>query len=216
MTSFIHLGADNKVLKETIKHKLQATKIEPCDTKLYDFDDVFYRIFIDPENRSKMLISVETPNFQAIRAHGTEDFINSKLSDYVQGFTDDGCTFEIGLDDEKNNDSADVIGDAFSKLRIYTLGGPLTRYCTALQMNEPLTDAFHFSFRPDTHMWIVPKKDRVTVIYGFEFPVKADRIIGNQILTVVHFILSHFIRYPCTVFVLFLCGNSLFYPFTFH
>jgi hypothetical protein len=179
--SFVHLGADNKVLKESIVHKLEAakTKTEPCDCKLYDFDDVFYRLFIDPDDRSKMLISLETLNWNEIRAKGSEEWINELLAEFVTTVTDEGCNFELALDDEKINDRAEQIGDAFSKLRIYALGGPLYSYCKALQTGNALTDPFDFNFRADTHMWIVPKKDRVTVVYGMEINHNADRIIGT-------------------------------------
>ena len=61
--AFVQLGADNKVLKESIQSKLEAVKKEPCDAKLYDFDDVFYRLFVDPDDRSKLLIELTTPNW---------------------------------------------------------------------------------------------------------------------------------------------------------
>ena len=76
------------------------------------------------------------------------------------------------------------ISEAFSKLRIYALGGPLYAYCKALQSGKALTGNFDFKFRRDTHCWITPKGDRISIVFGFEFPIKSDKIIGNQILTV--------------------------------
>ena len=76
------------------------------------------------------------------------------------------------------------IAEAFSKLRMYALGGPLYKYCKALQSGNALKEAFDFKLRRDTYCWIVPKGDRIAVVFGFEFPIKTDRIIGNQILTV--------------------------------
>ena len=76
------------------------------------------------------------------------------------------------------------IAEAFSKLRILALGGPLYSYCKALQSGNALKESFDFKLRRDTHCWLVPKGDRVAVVFGFEFDIKTDRIIGNQILTV--------------------------------
>merc|ERR1712129_386658 len=75
------------------------------------------------------------------------------------------------------------IAETFSKLRMYALGGPLYRYCKALQSGKSLTKTLSFKLRRDTHCWIVPKGDRIAVVYGMEFPIKTDKILGNQILT---------------------------------
>merc|ERR1711997_872327 len=65
----------------------------------------------------------------------------------------------------------------------YALGGPLYRYGKALQGGQSLKETFHFKLRRDTYCWIVPKGDRLAVVYGMEFPISSDKIIGNQILT---------------------------------
>jgi len=181
--AFVQLGADNKVLKESIQSKLAAAKKEPCDAKLYDFDDIFYRLFVDPDDRSKLLIELTTPNWSAIRKKGAEDRISEVLKDWVKSFNDDGASFVVPLDDEKTCSKSVEIAEAFSKLRMYALGGPLYQYCKALQTGNALKESFDFKLRRDTYCWIVPKGDRIAVVFGFEFPIKTDRIIGNQILT---------------------------------
>lgn len=178
----ILLGSENKVLQESIKHRMEADKKEPCDAKLYDFDEVFYRLYIDRDDRSKMLVSVQTPNWKQIRNDGSEDLIKEKLGDYLQGSDDDGAKFEIQLD-EKSAERADVVSESFSKLRIYALGGPLYRYCKALSDGKPLNNIYSFAFRHDTYMWIIPRDDRVTVVYALEFAHESDRIIANQVLS---------------------------------
>eukprot|EP00485_Elphidium_margaritaceum_P005057 CAMPEP_0202693568 /NCGR_PEP_ID=MMETSP1385-20130828/7637_1 /ASSEMBLY_ACC=CAM_ASM_000861 /TAXON_ID=933848 /ORGANISM="Elphidium margaritaceum" /LENGTH=305 /DNA_ID=CAMNT_0049349259 /DNA_START=95 /DNA_END=1012 /DNA_ORIENTATION=- len=184
--AFVQLGADNKVLKESIQSKLEAAKVksEPCDAKLYDFDDVFYRLFIDPDDRSKLLITLTTPNWSAIRSNGAEEILKEKCGDYLTNFNADGAQFTVNLDDEKARDQSVEIAQSFSKLRIYTLGGPLYKYARALQTGKIAeTKALDFKLRRDTHCWIVPGKDRIAVVLGFEFPIKTDKILGNQILT---------------------------------
>jgi len=180
--ALILLGSENKVLQEGIQHKLESDKKEPCDSKLYDFDDVSYRLYIDPEERTKMVISLQTLNWKDVRKQGSEDIIKEKLGTYVKDSNDDGCTFEIALD-EKTAEKAVDIGNAFSKLRVYALGGPLYKYSKALQEKKPLKETFSFKLRRDTHFWICPKDDRLTCVFAFEFPIKADFIIANQILT---------------------------------
>lgn len=179
--AMILLGADNKVLKESIQHKMEAEKKEPCDAKLYDFDDVFYRIFVDPDKREKMLVTIQTPCWPDIRAEGSEDWIKEKLGDYCTDFNDEGANFEIELD-EKAPERAIETGLAFSKLRIYALGGPLYRYCQALS-KTPIESIFSYQLRRDTHMWICGKADRVTCVFALEYPITADKIVANQILT---------------------------------
>jgi len=181
--AFVQLGADNKVLKETIQAKMEADKKEPCDAKLYDFDDIFYRLFVDPDDRSKLLIELTTPNWAEVRGNGSEERIKDKLGDFLTNFGDDGAAFTIPLDDEKTCEKAVEVAEAFSKLRMYALGGPLYQYGKALQEGKSLKETFHFKLRRDTYCWIVPKGDRVAIVYGMEFPIKSDQIIGNQILT---------------------------------
>jgi len=181
--AFVQLGADNKVLKETIQAKMEAEKKEPCDAKLYDFDDVFYRLFVDPDDRTKLLIELTTPNWAEVRSNGSEERIKEKLGDFLTNFGDDGAAFTIPLDDEKTCEKAVEVAEAFSKLRMYALGGPLYQYGKALQEGKALKETFHYKLRRDTYCWIVPKGDRLAVVYGMEFPIKSDQIIGNQILT---------------------------------
>lgn len=106
--AFVQLGADNKVLKETIQNKLEAAKKEPCDAKLYDFDDIFYRLFVDPEDRSKLLIELTTPNWSEIRGNGAEERIKEQLGDFLSNFGDDGAAFTVPLDDEKVAEKAGI------------------------------------------------------------------------------------------------------------
>lgn len=181
--AFVQLGSDNKVLKESIQSKLEAEKKDPCDAKLYDFDEVFYRLFVDPDDRTKLLISLITPNWSAIRKNGSEDLIKAKLGEFLTDFNDEGANFKINLDDEKACSKAIEIGEAFSKLRIYALGGPLYQRCKELQSGSAKESAIDFALRRDTHCWIVTKSDRIAVVLAMEFAIKTDKIIANQILT---------------------------------
>jgi len=181
--AYILLGADNKVLQEGIQQKLQAEKKEPCETKLYDFDNVSYYVVVDKDDRSRMTVSLQCPNWNVLKSQGSEDWIRKKLGDYVKTVTDDGVNFEIPLGDEKSAERAESVGNAFSKLRVYALGGPLYQYCKALEEKKALKDVFEVKFRPDTYMWICPGGDRLTVVFSLEFPISADRIIVNQVLT---------------------------------
>jgi len=180
--AFILLGADNKVLQEQIQQKLAAEKKEPCETKLFDFDNVSYHLNVDKDDRSKMTVSLQCPNWGVYKSQGSEDWIKQKLGDYVKTVTADGVDFEIPLD-EKAAEKAESVGQAFSKLRVYALGGPLYQYCKALEKKEALKEVFSVKFRPDTYMWICPGGDRLTIVFSLEFPNRADRVIVNQVLT---------------------------------
>ena len=47
-----------------------------------------------------MLVSVRTPNWSEVRKQGSEDWVKEKLGDYVTDVNDDGCNFEISLDEK--------------------------------------------------------------------------------------------------------------------
>jgi len=180
--AYILLGADNKVLQEGIQQRLAAEKKEPCESKLYDFDNVSYQLNISPDDRSRMSVSLQCPNWNVFKSQGSEDWIRQKLGEYVKTITGDGVDFEIPLD-EKSAEKAEPVGKAFSKLRVYALGGPLYQYCKALNEKKALKDVFEVKLRPDTHMWICPGSDRLTVVFSLEFPIRSDRVIANQVLS---------------------------------
>jgi len=162
--AYILLGADNKVLQEGIQQRLAAEKKEPCESKLYDFDNISYQLNISPDDRTRMSVSLQCPNWDVFKTQGSEDWIRQKLGEYVKTITADGVDFEIPLD-EKSAEKADPVGKAFSKLRVYALGGPLYQYCKALNEKKPLKDVFEVKLRPDTYMWICPGTDRLTVVF---------------------------------------------------
>jgi len=180
--AYILLGADNKVLQEGIQQRLAAEKKEPCESKLYDFDNISYQLNISPDDRTRMSVSLQCPNWNVFKTQGSEDWIRQKLGEYVKTITADGVDFEIPLD-EKSAEKADPVGKAFSKLRVYALGGPLYQYCKALNEKKSLKDVFEVKLRPDTNMWICPGTDRLTVVFSLEFPIRSDRVIANQVLT---------------------------------
>ncbi|ETO22186.1 hypothetical protein RFI_15017 [Reticulomyxa filosa] len=204
--ALILLGADNKVLQEGIQQKLQAfvvfiflyknkqtkkyyrEKKEPCESKLYDFDNVSYQLVVDKDDRTRMSVSLQCPNWSVLKSQGSEDWIKQKLGEYIKTSTADGMDFEIPLsdenDDKKKKNYKETIGKAFSKLRVYALGGPLYQYCKALDEKKALKEVFEVKFRPDTYMWICPGGDRLTIVYALEFPTRSDRVIANQVLNV--------------------------------
>jgi len=179
----ILLGADNKVLQEGIQQRLQAEKKEPFESKLYDFDNVSYNLVVDKDDRARMSVSLQCSNWSVLKSQGSEEWIKQKLGEYVKNVTADGVDFEIPLGDEKSAERAETVGKAFSKLRVYALGGPLYQYCKALEEKKALKEVFELKFRPDTNMWICPGGDRLTVVFSLEFAIPADRIIANQVLT---------------------------------
>jgi len=135
--AYILLGADNKVLQEAVQQKLAADKKEPCETKLYDFDNVSYNLNVDKDDRSRMTLKLQCPNWNVLKSQGSEEWIKVKLGEYVKTVTDDGVDFEVPLD-EKSAEKADAAGKAFSKLRVYALGGPLYQYCKALNEKKSI------------------------------------------------------------------------------
>jgi len=181
--SFILLGADNKVLQEGIQKIVAAEKKEPCDTTLYDFDNVSYHLVVDKDDRTRLSVSLQCPNWNVFKSQGSEEWIKQKLGEYIKTFTADGVDFEISLGEEKSAERAELIGNAFSKLRVYALGGPLYQYCKALSEKKALKELFEVKFRPDMNMWICPGADRLTIVFSLEFPIRADRVIANQVLS---------------------------------
>merc|ERR1712130_783303 len=85
-------------------------------------------------------------------------------------------------DDEKTCSKAVEMGEAFSKLRMYALGGPLFSYCKALQSGKALTDNFDFKLRRDTHCWIVPKGIEFLLFLAWNFPLRRIKLLAIRFL----------------------------------
>jgi hypothetical protein len=92
----ILLEPGNRILGETVKANVLAEgKVDPCDVRLCDFDDVTYRVQVTPEDPSNMRVSMNLPCYHQIQKKGAEKSLNAAFAGMVDSNTETG--FDITL-----------------------------------------------------------------------------------------------------------------------
>jgi len=180
----ILLERGNRILGETVSAKINydnpEEKLEPIDVKLCDFDDVSYRVLIEDSARNIMQVSMSLPCYKDIETLGAKDayekvygsFVTTPLNGY-------DVTVKINLDELKEQKAKDELVERLSCFKANVLAGVFDHFFSAVLAGKPLTDPFRFKLRSDTEIFLFPKPDRVTVIFGFDFREKVDRAIAK-------------------------------------
>jgi len=180
----ILLERGNRILGETVSAKINydnpEEKLEPIDVKLCDFDDVSYRVLIEDSARNIMQVSMSLPCYKDIETLGAKDayekvygsFVSTPLNGY-------DVTVKINLDELKEQKAKDELVERLSCLKANVLSGVFDHFFSAVLAGKSLTDPFRFKLRSDTEIFLFPKPDRVTVIFGFDFREKVDRAIAK-------------------------------------
>jgi len=180
----ILLERGNRILGETVSAKINydnpEEKLEPIDVKLCDFDDVSYRVLIEDSARNIMQVSMSLPCYKDIEALGAKDayekVYGSLVTTPLNGYD---VTVKINLDELKEQKAKDELVERLSCFKANVLAGVFDHFFSAVLAGKPLTDPFRFKLRSDTEIFLFPKPDRVTVIFGFDFREKVDRAIAK-------------------------------------
>jgi len=106
----ILLERGNRILGETVSAKINydnpEEKIEPIDVKLCDFDDVSYRVLIEPDSRNILQVSMSLPCYKDIENLGAKEAYQKAygklVTDPLNGYD---VTVKINLDDLKEQKS---------------------------------------------------------------------------------------------------------------
>jgi len=181
----ILLERGNRILGETVSAKInfehtEDEKMEPIDVKLCDFDDVSYRVLIEPEARNILKVAMAMPWYRDIEKLGGKEAFDKAygalVTDPLNGFD---VTVKVNLDELKEQKAKDELVEKLSCMKANLLSGIFDHYFAALLAGKPLTDPFRFKLHHDAEVFLFPKADRVTVIFGLDFKEKADRAIAK-------------------------------------
>jgi actin related protein 2/3 complex subunit 2 len=179
----ILLERGNRILGETVSSKffLDADeKVEPMDVKLCDFDDVSYRVLIEPESKNIMTVSMNCPCFKSIEDRGAREAFEKRYGDLVstEALAGYDVTLKINLDELKDQKHKETLVSQISQLKATVIGGVFNQFFTNLAEGKE-TKNFSFQLRADTTIYFVPKNDRVTVLFTVDFKEKVDRAVAR-------------------------------------
>lgn len=182
----ILLARGNRILEETIRDQvcLEDPKNRPqaLDVKLCDFDEVSYNITYKNEKdaNNPLLVSIHTPCYEEIRNCGTDDEIKKMYGDMVSDKPEanQSVTLKVDLEnlptDEKEKEALVL---KLSIFKFTLLSGPFRTYFKDLAEGKNSGNNFKFNMRSDTTVYLAPKDDKVTVIYGVDYQDKVDKCL---------------------------------------
>jgi len=177
MPGMILLEPGNRILEECVRSQILASgKREPMDVRLCDFDDVNYHISVEKENMSQLKVSMGMPCYFQIKDKGAEDAAKKYYGEFL-GEAEEGydVTLNINVDEVKDKEATVT---ALSMMKNNVTGGVFEAYFEALKASSKM-EKFQFDLRSDTSIWIVPRDDRVTVIFSIDFQDKVDKVLAH-------------------------------------
>lgn len=187
----ILLPTGHRVLYETINDFLKpSTDLlddgeakptrAPVDVKLCDFDDVTYRIVIDQSNLDVIQISMNMPCYAAIKDQGAEKALDQAFPNARQpAIPGYDVTLHFSIEQSSTQSFESELAKRVSSLKSLALGGVYQRYFQGILTSQSINQSFDFQLRDDTHVYLVPKSDRLTVVYTISFADKTDSAIAR-------------------------------------
>lgn len=178
----ILLPKENRVLGETVSQKIlhdSEEKVEPIDVRLFDFDDVSYRVLIEEKTKNILQVAMNLPFWNTIEKFGAKAAFDAAFGNYVceplQSFD---VTVKINLDDLKDQKQKEELVQKLACMKATVIGGVFEHFFDSMMAGKTL-EPFQFDLRSDTTVYLFPKGDRVIVIFGIDFKEKMDRAIAK-------------------------------------
>jgi len=181
----ILLEPGNRVLADTVADKLKPSdptaKRDPIDVRLCDFDDVTYRVVIDPNSRNLMQVSMSIPCWNEIKDAGVKEILADKYAGLV---VDPAQGFDVTLqfDFDKLPASPDALIEKVRLLKTNVVGGVFSRFLTNMQKGGSSLEPFKFNLRADTQVYLISGTERVTVIFQVDFNERVDIAVAKVFL----------------------------------
>lgn len=177
----ILLAPGNRILEECVRSQICSEgKREGVDVRLCDFDDVSYRIQVEKENLDVMKVSMNLPCFNQIDVVGGQAAVDKYYGEYKQAEAEVGYDVTLSVNIPEVKDKEDTV-NRLQLIKSKITGGVFDHYFTALAEGTK-TDNFKFDLRGDTTVYLVPRDDRVIVIFSVDFTEEVDKVIGKVFL----------------------------------
>jgi actin related protein 2/3 complex subunit 2 len=177
----ILLEPGNRILGETVKSNIMAEgKVEPCDVRLCDFDDVSYHVQITPDDRSKMNVSMNLPCYHQIQGTGAEKALKDTFGSAVASSAEVGydITLNVALG-EGDQKAKEELVSKLSQFKSNVVGGVFRHHFQALVDKSSPGQPFKFDLRADTTVFFTPAADRVVVTFGLDFTEAVDKVFAK-------------------------------------
>jgi len=149
---------------------------EPIEVKMCDFDDVTYHVFTPADDMNILCVSMSAPCIREIRDRGALAAFQKHYAGTVDE-AEDGYDFTLKIDLNKMK-REDVVSKV-SLLKTLVIGGAFDYYFDPLLNGKSVPEQNFFRLRSDAVVYLIPKSDRVTVIFGLDFQDKVDLAVAR-------------------------------------
>jgi len=154
------------------------TKRPPIDIRLCDFDDTSYRVTVDKDDRSTLLVSINIPAYRQTQGKGSEAAFKAAYGDMVRDPVQ-GMDLTLGVNlDTLQEEKKEALAKQLSLLKSVVVGGVFKQFYTNLK-DDKVSEPFKFDLRRDTTVFFVSDKDRCTTIFALDFYEKVDKVIAK-------------------------------------
>jgi actin related protein 2/3 complex subunit 2 len=174
----ILLEPGNRILGETVSACIMAEgKVEPCDVRLCDFDDVMYHVQVAP-NSNTMKVSMNLPCYNSIKGKGAEASLKEAFGNMIAS-TETGydVTLDVPLGQGDANARAALVKKV-SLIKTTAVGGVFKFHYQQLKDGKG-GQPFKFDLRSDTTVYFFPGSDRCITIFGLDFTEAVDKVIAK-------------------------------------
>lgn len=182
----ILLESYNRVLLDIVKGVFSREKALPVEVKLCDFDNTSYKITVAEEDMDLIHVTLMLPCYREIKDHGGLAAAQNAFGAGVVTTNGDDVTVTLQKADWHVGDeeAANKLANKVANIKGIVLGGVFEYFFAKLEKNgQEECKPFQFALRPDTNVYFVPGKDRVTTIFRLSFQDKADTEIAKVFLT---------------------------------
>jgi hypothetical protein len=153
------------------------------DVTLWDFDDVSYRVSVDPEKSpTDLWVSMNLPCYAEIKDSGAEAALNEAFPGMIQDtpVTKFNVTLKIDMAQFQEEKAQAELARKLKLIKSIAVGGVFKNFLQPLaDKKAPSKEGFKFALRADTQVYFAPGEDRVTIIYGIDFSERVDKVIAK-------------------------------------
>lgn len=182
----ILLPRQNGILAEVISSKVNREegddKFEPYECRLFDHDDVSYRVSADEKTPNVLVVSMRMPFYSKIKDVGGEEALKRIYGPMVCEPLEGGdVAIAIQLDSAELKEQkarADIVQKA-AQFKINVLSGLFDYFLTPVLRGTKPPAPFFFDIRPDTTIYFCPKADRCVIVYQMNFAERVDKAVAR-------------------------------------
>lgn len=180
----IFLETGNKIIEEMVTKRFDAeegAKLEKLNDTVADFDDTSFRIQSTKEAPTIVSVSLTIRCFEDLVSCGANEVLEEQYGPMLVE-PRDGANVTLEFNTAEPPMPRDELIYKVANLRRAVLGAPFIRAFKALAAGDAgAIPAAHVPFRPSESFFVVPRPDRVLVVYSIEFEDVTDRAMARVI-----------------------------------